>query len=455
MKLNGGILLLLLLFTAIWAAQLFGPYETRWDEAVYIEMGKYIFSFGHAGLWEDARPLVSPVMLGFLWKLGANPILSVGILLLFFSLGTIYVTYLIARDVFDERVAMLSSLFLAFMPTFLFFSKHAMTTIPSTFFALLSVYFFIKNKLFLSGLFMGMSFMTRFFQLLLVVPIYMILILHDRNLGSVLRKIAVNAAGFLVFVIPYLVFNLIKYGNALHPFILQLYLTQYTGWMFLQPFYYYLISLPKQNVFLAFFIFGLLFVFMKKKFNSHAFLLAIVSLAFLLAFSIAPHKEMRIALMFLPYVSILASFGIVRLFQKIRHRKVVYLLIIAVFAVQAIFQYQAEHINVQVVPFQEYIAENPIGDGLWISNPIYIVSSDQKADELIYYSTTNAERISELMNQLPDARHILINTCDIPCQPWDDACPSELESFIGRLKERFTLVYYDTFFDCRHYIFSG
>ena len=100
--------------------------------------------------------------------------------------------------------------------------------------------------------------------------------------------------------------------------------------MFLQPFYYYFINLPKENAFLAFFLFGLLFVFMKKRFNRQAFFLAIVSLTFLLAFSMAPHKEMRIALVFFPYISILASFGIIHLLQKTRHRKLLYSLIIIV-----------------------------------------------------------------------------------------------------------------------------
>jgi len=50
---------------------LFLLYENNvwWDAAVYIGMGKYIFSLGDAGFWEASRPIVWPIILGFLWKI--------------------------------------------------------------------------------------------------------------------------------------------------------------------------------------------------------------------------------------------------------------------------------------------------------------------------------------------------------------------------------------------------
>ena len=37
-----------------------------WDSAVYLGMGKHIYSLGEVGLWESSRPLIWPLILGFL-----------------------------------------------------------------------------------------------------------------------------------------------------------------------------------------------------------------------------------------------------------------------------------------------------------------------------------------------------------------------------------------------------
>ena len=54
----------------------FSYHELWWDSAVYIGMGKFIFSGGQLGLWEHLRPLMWPSFIGFLWKLGFNPVIA-------------------------------------------------------------------------------------------------------------------------------------------------------------------------------------------------------------------------------------------------------------------------------------------------------------------------------------------------------------------------------------------
>ena len=151
-----------------------------WDSAVYIGMGKYLFSLGNVGLWEPARPLVLPFFLGLFWKLGFNAVIFGRILEVGFSAGCLCLTYLIGKNVFNEKIGLLSAFLLAFSPSFLFYSSTILTGIPSTFFALLSVYFLIKKNYFFSGLFVGLSFMTRFLQLFVLLVIVLFLN-HMRN----------------------------------------------------------------------------------------------------------------------------------------------------------------------------------------------------------------------------------------------------------------------------------
>ena len=444
--------LLLLAFLAVGIFQFVVPFDTQWDEAVFIGMGKHIFSGGEAGLWEDARPLVLPLFLGFFWKIGLDPVLAGRILMLLFSVGAIYLTYLVAKEAFDEKTALLASVLFAFMPTFLFFTNHAMTAIPSTFFALAAVYLFLKKKLFLSGVFAGLAVMTRFFQVFVLIGLYLFVLIRAKRLKLSFRSIGLHLSGVLIFLVPFLAFNLFRYGDPLQPFFRQAYLTATTGWMFSQPFYYYLLELPKENLFLIFFLAGLVLVLAKRKFSTDAFLLSLVALMFLVPFSIAAHKEMRFALMFLPYLSMVAAYGIVCSLEKIKLKKTAYALVVLIFILQAGLQYRTDAVNAQISPFREYVESNSIEGGLWISNPIYIVGSDAKADNLIYYPTTTTEILSEL--EPSAAQHVLINTCDIPCPPWDAACPAALGGFIERLKSEHRLVFSDTFFACEHYIFS-
>jgi len=136
-----------------------------WDSAAYIEMGKYIFSAGSIGLWEDSRPLVLSFILGEFWKLGINPLVAGKILMIFFSLGTIWLTYTIARKIFNENIAVMASLMLSFSQTFFFYDTQILTGIPSLFFALLGLYLFLDKTHVLSGLVLCIAFMTRFLQL--------------------------------------------------------------------------------------------------------------------------------------------------------------------------------------------------------------------------------------------------------------------------------------------------
>ena len=137
--------LLLFLFFISKIIVLFYQNNIWWDSAVYVGMGKYIFSWGNAGLWEASRPLVWPLILGFFWKLGFDIIVMGKLLVLLFGIGTIILTYLIAHELFDKKIALLSSLLLIFSPTFFLFNSVMLAGIPSAFFFLLGFYLFIKK----------------------------------------------------------------------------------------------------------------------------------------------------------------------------------------------------------------------------------------------------------------------------------------------------------------------
>ena len=404
------------------------------------------------GFWESSRPLVWPVFLGLLWKIGLNPVIFGKILELMFGLGCIYLVYLIGRKVFNEKIALLSAFFLAFSPTFLFYSSTILTGIPSLFFSLLSIYLFVKNKYLLTGLFLGLSFMTRFLQLFIIIPIIFILLLYKKNK---LKKIINLSYGFLIILIPYLILNIFLYKNPVYPFLLQIFMSKYTGWVFHQSLSFYFINLFKENFLILFAIAGTVIVLKQKDYKKIAILS--VFLLFFVFFNSIAHKEMRFILVFLPYMCLVMSYGIFKGFNLIKKRKkLLYLVVIlagVIWLTQEINQIKAP-IYKEYREFIDYVEKDEVKDGIWISNPIFIVNSNKKADELIYYPLYNSKKIAKLKEKLWDANHILIDTCDIvPCPPADKNYYDETGDFLDLIKKDFKIVYYKKEADCEQFIF--
>jgi len=102
-------LLIFFVFFIIKVYSLFVAHDIWWDSSVYVGMGKYIYSSGEVGSWESSRPLVWPLILGFFWEIGLDPVLFGKLLVIVFSLGVLLLTYLIALHIFNRKVAIISS----------------------------------------------------------------------------------------------------------------------------------------------------------------------------------------------------------------------------------------------------------------------------------------------------------------------------------------------------------
>jgi len=290
-KLKENILLIfiLLIFISFYIFKSNPEADLWWDSSVYISMGKYIYSLGEIGFYEESRPLLWPLMLGFIWKLGLNEIFFGKILVLLFGIGTITLTYLIAYKLFNKKIAILSALLLAFSPTFFLFNSILFTEIPSTFFSLFGFYLLIKRNYSFSGLFFGLAFMTRFFQILIIVPIYLVLIYSFYK-----KKVSIsNFLYFIIFfsipVIPYFILNAFLFNNPLFPFLLQAYMSKYTGWIYNQGIDFYFLNLIKENILVLFSILGIFLIFKNENLTK-----ILIPLVFLLAFvpyNFVLHKE--------------------------------------------------------------------------------------------------------------------------------------------------------------------
>mgnify|MGYP001609020117 FL=1 len=401
--------------------------DVWWDSSVYIGMGKYIFSFGKSGLWEESRPLIFPFILGIGWKLGFDAVYFGRVVSVIFAILTILMTYSIGLKLFSKKAGLLAAFFTAFSYTFLFYSPNILTEMPSMLFLLLAFYFFLGNRFFLMGLTAGIAVMTRLFQTFALIGLGLVFLVSMRKKPNFARKLFYCAAGFLMLVLPYLILNYYIYNDMLEPFKVQTHLTRTTGWMHYEEALFYIKGLLKENFFIVLLL--LLPLFFRK---DHGFLaLFLIPSIYLTIFSIVRNKDMRYALIAMPFLYLLLSYCMIQIYNKIKHKK----LALAVFALlsaawtattfmsfQNIVLYNYQRNDEGFLHFQDYLRDN--NGNAWITNPLYALHSDQKIDGLLYfYSSQNLINFINYKKDYVDT--ILFNSCDIPCPPaeLDSLCP--------------------------------
>jgi 4-amino-4-deoxy-L-arabinose transferase-like glycosyltransferase len=295
---------ILLFFAVISLISLMNYKMIWWDEAVYIGIGKYLYSGGTIGLFEEIRPVVLPIFLGFFWLLGLDPLFFGRLLVFFSSLINIYLIYLIGRRIFSLKVGFIASFFLAFTLLYYNYSYLSLTGIFSTTFALVSIYFFIQKRnyknILLSSFFLGIAFLTRFPQGAILIC-FLIFLLYKREF----RNIMLLLTTFLLVISPFLIFNYLQYGSAFTPFIRAQEVVTGYKWLYDQSPIFYFKELLFQN-YLFIFIIPFFYFFYKDRKGA---LIVLILLFFTIFFSTHVHKELRYSLIFLPYLCLLASKG--------------------------------------------------------------------------------------------------------------------------------------------------
>lgn len=413
-----------------------------WDESVYISMGKYLYSMGKVGGWEIMRPIALPVLLGALWKTGLNPVYSAKALTLVLSSLSLFLVYLTGRELFGNVAALAASLFYAVTPVFFYHSTFALTAIPSTVFALLAIYLLAKRySLFLAGIFAALAFLFRFPQGLFLVAILLTIAISSfRKPRLMLKKMIVCSLGFLAALIPFFLFNYISYsadvsfmGAILRP-MLEASSQQ------ANPFYpgsllFYLLGLFKSNPLLLFSIAGVVWVFRKKEYNG-AKLLALTSLLlFLVYFSFIISKQLRFALVFLPYLSLFAGLGFSWAFEHRKIRKIIMVLGILLLVIAVpVASYLAYNTIKQppdypIEKFYSYFNTNPVEGVVMTTVPQPMAYSDVKFKPLYYVPWTHFSELEENISAVMLVPSIFL------CLEEDLDCIKRRETFFNDVRE--------------------
>src|SRR3989338_2115375 len=150
-----------------------------WDEAEYLVKAKHI-AFGTSD--EGWNPLREPLMSIFwalLYKIGATELI-IRITSFLFAILSIYLTYLVGKELFNEWIGVISSFLMSIYHQHIFFTYRMLIDIPATVFWLLSIYFFWrgfvkqqgKKYIYLTALCLGVGFLAHYSLLFLGIILF-------------------------------------------------------------------------------------------------------------------------------------------------------------------------------------------------------------------------------------------------------------------------------------------
>ncbi len=423
----------------------YSAYPPFWDAASYISVGKYIFSGGAAGLIEPFRPLVWPIVLGFFWKMGLDPITFGHLIELFLGLGLIGLVYFVGEKIYGRSPALLAALLVAISPALFIWGNSLYTDVPASFLGFLGVYLFLTQRMFFAGLITGLAFFTKFPQILPLSMLVLIFFLPNQESKPSGKQRLHFIIAFVITIIPFFILQQGLYGDLLKPLFdgIKVY-RSFTPWRHGMTKCLNLLVL-KECPLLFFSLLSLPFIGHGPGRKEKIFVLLAggASLFWIGKFAI---DYLRLAIVALPYLYLLTAEGIWQCQNYLQSSKKNFLFASLWFGLTLGIGNQVWTVSHMHFPenrpsfLQKFVSDHQkelVGERIWVSSPKILVFTNLKAEPL-YDPTFNKERIEDLQSRLGEADYILIDSRDLPCNPPDDPfCLVAKDELIARIKQSY------------------
>jgi len=397
-----------------------------WDETIYLNLGAdlsnnpldYSFSNG----WSDFVPSGGDDFYGYPKAGFRAPLLPYLISIFYFlNLGffanflipligalSVVLIYRLGKELFNEKIALISSLFFAFVPLHVFYSGRALTEILFTFFVLLTFLSFWKgyeknNKKYkiLFGVFLALALLSRY-TALWIMPIFLIYFLvRDKSIEFLKDKyLWYSILAFFGTLIPWFIYGIFQYNNPLGAFIHGFKASGYWGgiqsWHFFFDYWWQMFSIIG-----IIFIIALIYILYKKEFFKKEIYLILIWFAFFLGMAIyMPHKEDRFILPIVPAIALISGYFIDKI-KKYKEQIIIVIVGILILSLTLSFYstYQTYH-NTNTDCFEQVGLKLKTihGDFLIVSEnpPLFRYYAQQES--AYYPDKLNEETIKELAN---------------------------------------------------------
>ncbi|MEK6963378.1 MAG: glycosyltransferase family 39 protein [Nanoarchaeota archaeon] len=459
MKTRHEILLGILFFAlAVHAFILYSYQYVWWDSGVYIAMAKHLYSYGHSGFWENIRPPLLPILMGPLWLLYLPFPLFARVFVVFFSMGSLLLTYRIGKQLFNWQTGLIACALLAASNTYLFVGSQVLSDVPSIFLSLLGVYLLLQEYDFLSGLCIGFAFLTRFPQGFILVTasfyLFILWIRHQETFSRAFKRGVRVVSGFVIPAGIYLITNKVFFQSYFGPLQKAMEIVRTAPPNFVDVKFFYLTHLFLENI-LFLFAFIALYQLLKKKNYAILALLALPVLFYFPYFALKPSREVRYLLILLPYLYLLAARGLHHTLEKRRRTLFITVLlsmVLGVILLQGWFSiYLTDFGPYDQHEYQEVLTQYyPLVNQSYVltSNPSVAAFTDHKI--LVMYRMPFDEAYGKYFRRT-DVKYAYLNECDLQCPEGNERCVKDREEFIGFMTHN-NLLLNKTFGRCRYYV---
>lgn len=326
-----------------------------------------------------AHPLLLQAMVSISFALFGVHDMVARIVPVIFGTLTVFVTYLVAKELFDRKIGLISCLILALLPFHIVFSRQVLVDVPLSFFVMLFLYFVTKYRItghniysYWTGVSCGLSFISKEVGII-TIPIFLIYTLITHSLK--LNKFFIFFLGLISGVFPYFFLVLTRQdaANAIYHYaIFQLsreghkFSPQYFSILLNEAFGYVLSILCIVSVFL---------IWIESRrtksrtYKEQIILLILTLSTFFLFYQFLPSTGDRFMITLVPPAVILGcAFLVTNSVRRLRVQKLLYLIIVPLIIFSTNFYMS------KVLPIEDLKISDGLGTtwkreaALWIKN---------------------------------------------------------------------------------------
>lgn len=286
------------------------------DEGVYTGIAKYFISFGQYGYFETLRPLLLPFILAPLQLIPVNSLIMGRLVGICLGVLSLFIVYYSCKKHFGKRAAIWSALLFAGSHSILFFGGYILVDVISGALTMFSASLVLRKRYPESGVVIGFAFLFKF-PAVIILPLLLAAIIILEKKESIKPVIKFLASSFIV-VLPFFVNNLLRYEGTLierltKPMMEARVIIESPTWIYqTSSIFEYIRHLMIAEFFIV--VFAVISAYFLYKENRNLLVLFLACVAsFIFYFGmIVPRYDVRYIITFLPFLIMLAGYGMMK-----------------------------------------------------------------------------------------------------------------------------------------------
>ena len=418
-----------------------------WDEAEYMATAKH-WAFGVPYEVNAQRPPLFQLLAVPLLKIGLTETALKFLLVLIPSLLVVLITYLLGKEMFNKKIALIAAFTSSFIWSFLFWSLRFQPDFISLSFQMLSILFFWKvfkeNKkkhAIYAGIFAALGFYFKISALLVPLPVFLFVLFKDGISFIKNKNYWISFASFIITMLPFAIWQYVLFGNpaAFAPsYIGGTGIGQgwEFGWMVLNYFYQF----PKAIFFFLFLLgaglallniilsFDIMIKNKEKRLNANIFsLMILIVLSIFYIFYIRGTIEDRWVFLMAPFIMYFSAAGLVYISEKVAQFNKKAYLIIVLLLLSVFVYYQMQHADSLIkIKKESYLQVK--------ESSIWIKQNSDFSDKILSNSYTQATVYTEReIIPYPALKQVATNT-------FEPLKKEELNASISEKRPRYIVV---------------